>query len=98
MSEDKFTKNMMVGTPTDEAPFCVDGLRNKDGELFEVCSVLGCDDDTVVCDLSKANAHLFAVAPEMYKMLEFLTNNDSINDSSIDLEVKNLLAKARGEL
>lgn len=53
-----------------------------------------------MCDLeeSAANAHLIAAAPEMYRVLKFLVENDSINDSSIDKEVLNLLSIARGEL
>jgi hypothetical protein len=45
-----------------------------------------------------ANAHLITCAPEMYRVLKFLVENDSINDSSIDKEVLNLLSIARGEL
>lgn len=41
------------------------------------------------------DALLNAAAPEMYEMLEFLVNNDSINDPSIDKEVTTLLARAR---
>ncbi len=44
----------------------------------------------------KANAHLIAAAPDMYKMLELLVLGDSINDTTIDDEVRMLLAKARG--
>ncbi len=44
-----------------------------------------------------ANAYLIKTSPKMYAMLEFLVNNDSINDSSIDNEVLALLAEARGE-
>ena len=53
-----------------------------------------------MCDLaeSTANANLIAAAPEMYRVLKFLVENDSINDSSIDKEVLNLLSIARGEL
>ena len=48
-------------------------------------------------DISGENAHLIAAAPEMYAMLKFLVENDSINDHSIDKEVLTLLAKARGD-
>lgn len=69
MSETKFTKNMVLGSSTDEAPICVDGFCNVDGKRFEVCAVWGVDDDSVLCDQSKANARLIAAAPEMYEML-----------------------------
>ena len=49
-------------------------------------------------DEARANAHLIAAAPDMYEMLEMLVNGDSINDHSIEKEVKALLTKARGEL
>ena len=45
----------------------------------------------------EANAHLIAAAPDMYKILELLVLGDSINDTTIDDEVRMLLAKARGE-
>ncbi len=45
----------------------------------------------------KRDRALKAAAHEMYAMLMFLVSNDSINDVSLDTEVHDLLAKARGE-
>ena len=44
----------------------------------------------------EANAHLIAVAPEMYEMLESLRENYGANDPT-GIEIDKLLAKARGE-
>lgn len=95
MSETKFTKRMEIGISTYNAPLCVDGFCNVDGQRFEVCAVWGVDDDSVECDQSKANAHLIAAAPEMYDMLKRLSAKQW--DASEEEEIENLLAKARGE-
>ena len=43
----------------------------------------------------KANAHLIAVAPEMYEFIERLSDLDECQ--MLKAEIKHLLAKARGE-
>ncbi|CAM0014510.1 hypothetical protein VPHK367G1_0075 [Vibrio phage K367 g1] len=40
------------------------------------------------------NAHLIAAAPEMYELLEFISENPS--ETNV-IEIRKLLAKARGE-
>ena len=47
--------------------------------------------DYAVTELEATNA-------ELYNMLDFLLTNDSINDTSIDREVEQLLAKVRGDV
>lgn len=94
MSEAKFTKKMEAGRPTDGAPFCIDGMCNIDGERFEVCSVWGVDSDVVSCEQSTANLNLFLSSPDMYEMLEFISENPSETDV---VKIRKLLAKARGE-
>ncbi|AUS01382.1 hypothetical protein NVP1284A_55 [Vibrio phage 1.284.A._10N.286.55.A5] len=45
-----------------------------------------------------ANAHLIAAAPEMYELLDSLyVHLDFIGDERYKNNIKNLLAKARGE-
>ncbi|AUR93301.1 coil containing protein [Vibrio phage 1.186.O._10N.286.49.E3] len=51
---------------------------------------------------AKANANLIAAAPEMYEMLETLTESQNMEDAEHllrenRLEILELLAKARGE-
>lgn len=57
------------------------------------------DDGEVIADYvyDEFDAHLIAAAPEMYDYLLHMIEHDVINDSSIEREVKSLLAKARGE-
>ena len=50
----------------------------------------------LVVDEEKANRYI--CAKEMYDYLIHMIEHDVINDSSIEREVKSLLAKARGEL
>ena len=54
------------------------------------------------CEESIANAHLIAAAPEMYKMLDLITDSSNMEDAEHALrenfqEALKLLAKARGE-
>lgn len=97
----KFTKRMELGTPTDNAPICVDGFCNADGQRFEVCAVWGVDDDSCECEQSIANAHLIAAAPEMYEALEdaadLLFQSQEKECREHGKEIRALLAKARGE-
>ncbi len=60
--------------------------------------IADCGHSPIRNDLEElANANLIAAAPDMYAMLNMLVNGDSINDSSIEKEVINILKKARGE-
>ena len=79
--------------------FAVGPLSKSDDQGYGMMEVVAWIEkfDFFTEEQSKAHAHLIAVAPEMYEMLEFLVENDSINDSSIDIEIQLLLAKARGE-
>lgn len=95
MCETRFTKVMEIGVPTDYAPFCVDGFCNNDGKRFEVCSVWGCDESDVECEQSKANAHLIAAAPELYGLLEEMSDYDECQ--RFKKQINQLLEKARGE-
>lgn len=99
MSEAKFTKVMEAGITTDNAPFCVDGFCNNDGQRFEVCSIWGSDDDTEPCEQSKANAHLMAAASEMYEILSAISDCIELGqtDALNAFDIEQLLAKARGE-
>lgn len=64
--------------------------------------VLGVDLDHTgfnVCNECQANAHLIAAAPDMYGMLESLSEQlTDINAHQAVNEIEALLAKARGEL
>lgn len=93
MSEARFTKGEWV----------VNGGW-VDCEGVPICSM---GDEWVTYDNDKANAHLIAAAPDMYAMLEGLDELLELLDSqthpSIELdcqqyEIRNLLAKARGEV
>lgn len=111
MSEAKFTKGpwQWVNGETDEAwngvDLVISGPSLRTVEYFDTISnnklpkfVIDFDEGMEYMDPDDAaNANLIAAAPEMYAMLQFLADNDSINDSSIDKEVLALLAKARGE-
>ncbi len=45
----------------------------------------------------KANAHLIASAPEMYKLLQEISEDDNYELFGAKLDIENLLKKARGE-
>ena len=101
MSEAKFTKGKWKALikPVDAKPFTIfqDILINADGRDIAMV-FLSSDDPEWLKDREQAihDARLIESAPAMYEMLEFLLFNDSINDSSIDREVAQLLAKVRG--
>ena len=86
MSEVKFTKG----------EWKVERFVNNKG--FEISFN---DDGEVVADYvyKEADAHLIAAAPEMYNLLEMLTNHNNSRKDIIHLlgEADSLLAKARGE-
>jgi len=54
-------------------------------------------EDFYVCEIKrgpKANAHLIASAPDMYKLLEAI--NDDVSQVNV-ITIRKLLSKARGE-
>lgn len=58
-------------------------------------------DSICLCMGDKANAHLIAAAPDMYKMLEItmnILNGDDFENEVSNQDIKELLAKARGEV
>ena len=55
------------------------------------------DDKGGYCDADDVT-ELEATNAELVNMLDFLLTNESINDTSIDCEVEQLLAKVRGDL
>lgn len=83
----------------------INSKDNLSGSEFGVCEV-DCSNSrdgfnefkTNPTEEEEANAHLIAAAPKMYRMLEALLADDNIDDPSIDLKVKQLIAEARGEL
>jgi hypothetical protein len=92
MSNEKFTKGEWVIEEVEEA-----GFRNTNS----LCLCVVTRDFDVISPVlgirNNHDAHLIAAAPEMYALLKFLVENDSINDHSIDKEVLTLLTKARGD-
>lgn len=101
----KFTKGPWeLGEATSKHPYCIDAHCNNDGLRFELCEVLGVDDEFEACEQSKANAHLIAAAPEMYEMLDSLIGkiyeveiNEGYYFNGESEKIEKLLAKARGE-
>jgi hypothetical protein len=62
--------------------------------MIQVDSDIGC----LICRLQSENdAYLISAAPEMYKLLEFIANAPLAAPHKA-VEIKKLLAKARGEL
>lgn len=90
MSETKFTKGEWRRSISANGCNHVkcDGRRNGG---YIIASTCGSDE--------AANAHLIAAAPEMYDLLERLTDHNNCKKDIIHLlgEADNLLAKARGE-
>lgn len=84
MSEVEFTKGEWCIRLVD-GKFAI--MRHDTG--YGICSTVMCD------DTDKANSHLIAAAPEMYAMLEILSDCDE--NQMHRLEINKLLAKARGE-
>jgi hypothetical protein len=61
--------------------------------MIQVDSDIGCS----ICRLQSENdAHLISAAPEMYKLLEFIASAPLAAPHKA-VEIKKLLAKARGE-
>ena len=93
MSEAKFTKGQwrVQMTETKEGRNILEVVTNA----FDVCCYrLGIR--------NKHDAHLVAAAPEMYKMLDLITDSSNLEDAEHALrenfqEILKLLAKARGE-
>lgn len=91
MFKAKFTKGpwSIDVSQINNAPHCLVGYCNKDGELFEICGVYGVYSHEVECEQSTANAHLIEAAPDMYEFIETYMAGHP--------EAEKLLAKARGE-
>lgn len=65
-------------------------IRTDSGVIADMRTVNGC--------YSHHNAHLIAAAPDMYAMLDRLRTADMPGEpEKLFSEIKNLLAKARGE-
>ncbi|CAM0013761.1 hypothetical protein VPHK373_0076 [Vibrio phage K373] len=85
MSEAKFTKGPWVARG--KTPSRIYGMQRKDKEVIVAAT-------GSVINEAGANAHLIAAAPEMYELLEFISENPS--ETNV-IEIRKLLAKARGE-
>lgn len=92
MGEAKFTKGPWVARGS--TPSRIYGMQRADKEVL----VAACGS---VISQAGSNAHLIAAAPEIYKMLEEISDYSKINgDYLLPFHVEdidNLLAKARGE-
>ncbi|MAF35856.1 hypothetical protein CL622_01915 [archaeon] len=65
---------------------------------YEKISINGVNGVEVCSCWNQANAHLIAVAPEMYEMLDNVANKlFDLGDTKSMREIEKLLAKARGE-
>lgn len=104
MSGAKFTKGEWFISECSFVDGCIITSSSRDG-MVQICSIDsayfdGCERNQFEIE-QEANAHLIAAAPEMYEMLDkFVRCVD--DDSSEDFlyqyqDIKNLLAKARGE-
>ena len=58
-----------IGRASSNGGIPIDCMRLKDDILMEVCEVWGVEDDRKLCEESKSNAKLIAVAPELLKAL-----------------------------
>jgi len=97
MSETKFTKGEWFAIVDDECCFidnCEKGL------------IADLEESDAPCDEAEANAHLIAAAPDMYAMLEGLSElmpfldeqtHPQIECDALKYDIDKLLAKARGE-
>lgn len=99
---------VLIDSPdNDDAAHCVDAIDPKDGVIFEVCAVWGEGRFEARTEMSLANAHLIAAAPDLYEalessipMLDQLLRDSGISEDEIGgiLYPKiTALAKARGE-
>ena len=95
MSEAKFTKGPWeLSTEPVSEHYC---LTVECGKVMRVNIITRATDIKFTEGLERiANAHLIAAAPELYAMLEILSD-EFCNDSMQD-EIELLLAKARGEV
>lgn len=99
MSEAKFTKGEWVkdykGTEGH-----IKAISGFHGSLTPTVARFDVITPSIDEDEKEANAHLIAAAPELYAMLEMVMNilngDDAINEVESS-DIKNLLAKARGE-
>jgi len=97
MSETKFTKGEWFAIVDDECCFidnCEKGL------------IADLEESDAPCDEAEANAHLIAAAPDMYEMLESLSElmpfldeqtHPQIECDALKCDIDKLLEKARGE-
>ncbi|MEC9061535.1 MAG: hypothetical protein VYC55_08000 [Pseudomonadota bacterium] len=94
MSEAKFTKGEWRVRGSE-----VGVVDESDTQSYGMMLSIARVDEYDFPDEYKANAHLIAAAPEMYNLLERLTNPNNCKKDIIHLlgEADNLLAKARGE-
>ena len=110
MSESKFTKGSWVGFNNGEWSDCgAWSVDNDEASSYSnvavnvgnvtICLVVS---DSLDDEEMEANAHLIAAAPEMYELLEdyvsFVERGDAEGFNQMFCVVKELLAKARGEL
>lgn len=86
----KFTPGPWVVNNGSESRF----LQGKITTKSKGCDVVICDTPSPYFgeDVSRANAHLIACAPDMYKFLD-----DLANGRGTDYPIEKLLEKVRGE-
>ena len=87
MSEAKFTKGEWKVRGSE-----VGVVDKSDTQSYGMMLYIARVDEYDFSDEYKANAHLIAAAPEMYKFLDYLANG-----RGTDYPIEKLLAKARGE-
>lgn len=98
MSEAKFTKREWVVVTEPESEHYL--LTVDCGGIMQVNVITSATDVTFSESIERsANAHLIAAAPEMYEMLEKIHDSMAGNGEYGEFyhDVKELLAKARGE-
>lgn len=102
MSEAKFTKGPWAAFQNEVGSWEVNCRESEGSEIGRysptVCSLWSVTYTKLENKLQEPNAHLIAVAPEMYNYLEMLSGQlTDINASHAVKEIETLLAKARGE-
>ena len=102
-NETKFTEGEWVvydvddGWGVDEGELIIGMASYNDDYSNHFCSHKILIEDSNV--ESRANAHLIAAAPEMYKILDFIYKElNGVEESICWGDIKNLLSKARGEV
>lgn len=99
MSKAKFTKGKWVVSSVTVNGERVENSWSVSVNGFLLANVRSGATFCVVDEIQKANAHLIAAAPEMYEMLEKIHDSMAGNGEygEFCFDVKELLAKARGE-